>query len=335
MPITNLYSTYSYPEGRTGLPIVVVMHGFGGSAYSTTSVLNRMAQYEAFIISPGMRGRNGASGVQDASGREIYDIHDAIEHIKATYASIVDADQICIAGYSGGGGNALAFAAKFPDYAQYIVSFFGISDYGYDATYGWYPSGNASWIGGTPAAVPNAYRARNAVEAISNFTGGHLWLFHDDEDDSVPIHHSTRIAAAMQTAGLTNYTESYTEAGDDPRWDHGNPQVGDGGEPCIQAEPVWLQEVADKSHAAWTVPTSGTLRVIGYCVTKRFEVWLGTTTRAGAGGGLDEVADVVYNTATNTYTVTPLTGVCDIYIKQDSLTGTASGISTETEIVVS
>lgn len=338
MPITNLLSTYSYPEGRTNLPIVCVMHGFGGSAYSTSAILERMARYNAFVISPGMRGRNAASGSQDASGREIYDIRDAIEYVKTTYSGIVNPDQVCVVGYSGGGGNALAFACKFPDYAQYIVSFFGISDYGYDATYGWYPNSSATleaWIGGTPAAVPNAYRARNAVEAIGNFTGGHLWLFHDSGDASVPIHHSTRITDTMDAAGLTNYTENYTGVGDNPRWTHGNPAVGDAGEPCIQSEPIWLQAVVDNDYPAWTVPTSGTLRVIGYCITKRFSIWLGTTTLAGAGGGLDEVATVVYNTATNTYTVTPLTGACDVYINQAGLTGTASGITVETEIVVS
>lgn len=314
------------------MPIVAVMHGYNGSAYAVPGLLDRMARYGVFAIGVGMRGRNGADGAQDASGREIVDIRDAIEYVKATYAALVDVNHICVAGYSGGGGNALAFASKFPDYANVIVSHFGISDYGWadysesglNPTWGYYPSGTLAWIGDTPDNVPNAYRARHAVDAITNFSGGHLYLFHDEGDGSIPIIHSQRIASAMDGAGLTNYTTNYTSAVDNPRWTHGNPIVGDGGEPCIQTESIWLQTVANKSVPMWTIPAAGAVTVNGYIVTKQFSIWLGGLTEAAAGAGLDEVATVVYDTSTGGYTVTPLTGAMDVFIKQGELSASAS-----------
>lgn len=320
--ITNLYSTYSYPVGKSNLPIVVAMHGYGGASFDPAAVLNRMARYNAFVISPGMRGRNGASGSQDSSGREIYDIYDAIEYVKITYPTIINPNNICITGYSGGGGNALAFACKFPDYANVIVSHFGMSDYGYLPCH---YDGNVTWMGGTYAEVPNNYRARCAKEAIGNFSGGHLYFFHDTEDATLPVCNSIQAAATMAAAGLTNYSESYTDASDDPRWIHGNPAVGDSGEPCIQSEPIWLQAVVDGMYPAWTIPTSGTLTVIGYIKTKRFTIWLNS--------GIDAEATVSYDTTTHQYTVTPLTTAdVAVTITEGSLTasGTISGVYTFT-----
>ena len=235
-------------------------------------------------------------------------------------------------------GDVLATACKFPDTFSVIVTHFGPSDYGYDNPDGWWYNNDGSdtaeiqaRVGGTPAAVPNNYRARNAVEAIAhNYTGGHLYLFHDDADTRIPIVHSQRIGAAILPEGLGNYTEDYTDALDDPRWTHGYPTDGSD---LVETEPIWVPTVW--SQTAWIVPASGTVCVIGYIVTKRFEIWLGTTTRGGVGGGLDEVATVVYDTTIDTYTVTPLTGACDVYVWQaDGKTGTAVGIVVETEIIV-
>lgn len=336
MAITNLYSTYAYPViPSSGLPIVAVMHGYAGSAYAPEDVLSRMARYGVFVISPGMRGRNGADGSKDASGREIYDIYDAIEYVKTNYASVVNADKVCVVGYSGGGGNALAFACKFPDAASVIVSHFGMSDYGWadvdaglDDSWGWWRAGGAPETElGTPALNPNKYRARNAVEAIANFSGGHIYLYHDEDDASVIPMHSQRIATAM-TGG--NYTANYTTAASSPRWTHGNPVVGDPGEPNIQTESTWIAAV--KSSAAWTIPSSGTVTVIGYIVTKRFAIWLNKNGTTPA--GTDAAAVVVYNTATDTYTVTPLVSGIDVAITQGGKTGGATNINIETEIVV-
>lgn len=329
-PITNLYSNYAYPDIGTSFPICVMMHGFAGAAYTST-ILTRLARYGLFVAGVGMRGRNSASGSQDASGREIYDIYDVLAKIRTTYAGIVDPDHAAVVGYSGGGGNALAAACKTPDAWSMVVSFFGMSDYGRANPNGWYYNGGDTatldtWIGGTPGAVPDAYFARDATYALGqNYSGGHLHLFHDDQDVSVPIVHSQRAATSMSASGRTNYTTHYTTTTDSPRWAHGNPQIGDGGEPNIQADPIWAAQLAAKTHAVWTVPASGSVNVIGFIKTKRFSIWLGT--------GLSEVADVVYDTALDSYTVTPQTGSMDVVIAQGAKTASQT-ISTPTVITV-
>lgn len=323
--ITNLYANYSRPYGQTGLPIVVVMHGYGGSAYASADVLDRMAAYGVFAAAPGMRGRNGASGSQDSSRREIADIYDCVNYISSTFAEIVDPDHVCIVGYSGGGGNVMAMAAKFPDFAQYLVEHFGISDYGVQSSPAGWADTNTTWMGGNYATVPDNYLSCRHDLAAANYSGGHMWLYHDRQDPTVSVVQSEQFADVMATAGLTNFEESYTDTGDPVRWTHNNPT---GANSIIGTEANWLTAVAAKTYPAWTVPAAGTLRVCGYLVTKRFEVWLGGTTRYS--GGLSEVATLVYDTVAGTYELTSHTGTCDAYVKQGNLTGTASGFTTTT-----
>ena len=115
--ITNLYTRYSYPIGRTALPIVVLMHGWSDAASNfSQAAIERIANYGFFVVVPGMRSKDGASGTQDASAREIYDIYDAVVQARAHYPTITSSDKAAIVGYSGGGGNALAAACKFPDF---------------------------------------------------------------------------------------------------------------------------------------------------------------------------------------------------------------------------
>jgi dienelactone hydrolase len=138
MPITNLYAQWQYPDVGTDFPICVLMHGFGGSANDfDAATMKQIAQYGLFALTVGMRGRNGASGSQDASGLEIYDIYDALVYVRANFASKVSSSHAGIVGYSGGGGNALAAACKFPDTWTMVVSHFGMSDYGRANPDGW------------------------------------------------------------------------------------------------------------------------------------------------------------------------------------------------------
>jgi len=318
--ITNLYSKYVYKTGATDLPILALVHGWGETAtIFSAGTLRRMALYGFFVVSVGMRGRNSADGARDASGREVYDIYDAIVDVRAKFPAIVSATKAAVVGYSGGGGNALACACKFPDFFNVVVSHFGISDYGRDATNSWYINNGGGYtaqiataVGGTPAVVPDNYYARDTTVAIHNYTSGYLYLYHDDQDAVVPSIHSDRISTAMDAAGLTNYAKSITTTTDNPRWLHGVPSIAPG---IISAEATWAAKIL--SEDAWTVPTTGTLTVIGYVKTKRFTIWLNT--------GLDAAATVVYDTVAGTYTVTPLTSnaVVAVTITQGALT--ASG----------
>lgn len=324
--ITNLYLKYSYQLIGRNMPVVILMHGYNEDASAITqAILDRIAARGLFVAAIGMRGRDGASGSQDNSRREIYDIYDAWSYIKTNFASKIDDSQLCICGYSGGGGNALAFATKFPDSANMIVSHFGICDYGVDPTYGW-TSTNTTWIGGNYATVPDNYRACNSVEAIGyNYSGGKLYMWHDQNDATVPPHHSTRVGDAMSAQSRTNYSVTITQVGDTYRAVHGYPIVGTAGEPNIHFEDTWAAEMAAKTYPAWTIPASGQVRVLGYIVTKRFTIWLGN--------GLSEAAHVTYDTVAGTYSVEPLTGSVAVTITQGSLTASQT-ISSTTVLTV-
>ena len=332
----DLKAVVDYPSLGTNMPLLAVMHGYQGTSTNfVASVRHRLATYygKVFLLLVEMRGRGGSEGAKDDSGREIYDIIDAIDYCITNYPAQIDANQIHIVGYSGGGGNAFACAAKFPDKFNTITTFFGMSDYGHDAVDGWYQNITIDYqalmeaaIGGSPTTTPNNYYARSAVDAITNYSGGYLRMYHDIADGLVKPVHSQRVASAMSAAGLSNYMLSISQLTDDPRWIHGYPQLETVGAPCIQAEAQFMPNIINKTHAAWTIPASGTITVIGYIVTKRFSIWLNS--------GLDAVATVVYNTTINTYTVTPLTGEVIVVITQGTKTATQT-ISTETEMVVS
>lgn len=305
MTISNLYAKFAYQPAASNVPLVVFMHGMssGASSYND-NVLQRWANLGVFAVAVGMRGRDGASGSPDFMAREAQDIADAVAYVRANYATQVDATNAAIVGYSAGGGAALAMAAKFPDLFSVVVDHFGMSDPGVDATLGWYYQNTTydtilqTWVGGTPAAVPDRYRARNHLEAVAtNFTGGYLYVFHDNQDTIVPVNQSTRLVTNLVSASRTNYETHYSDANQYPRWFHGQPDDQDS--PLNQSEAIWGPVVAAKTHAAWTVAATGTVKVLGYIVTKRFSLWLDDGTHGAA--------TVVYDTTAHTYTVTPLT----------------------------
>lgn len=284
-PCRALAAHLAYPAAGRALPVLVLMHGFRMRADGFhADAYQRIAAAGSFVIGVEMRGRGASDCKPDAGGREIYDIVDAIRCVLGRYPDRTDSGQIHVAGYSGGGGNALSCAARFPDTFNTVASFFGISDYGYDPRDGWYHAASADqrkylalWIGGTPAEAPDAYHSRAQVLAIANYSGGHLWLFHDREDRNVPVVNSERVEQAMRAAGLHNCTASYTGPGDDPRWLHASPNGNAG---VIRAEALFLTPIVKKSVPPWTVPERGTLRVAAYLETKRFGLWLGDGTAA-------------------------------------------------------
>lgn len=329
-PITNLFAAYAYPSSGSDWPIAVLMHSFsnGAAADFPAATLARMARHGLFAVAVGMRGRDGASGTQDAGGRETYDIYDVLAEVRSRFPS-ASATHAGVIGYSGGGCDVLAAACKCPDAWTVVASHFGPSDYGRANPDGWWHQAGGpkatleAWIGGTPAAVPDNYWSRDSTYALgANYAGGHLYLFHDLQDTSVPPIHSTRAAVSMDASARVNYSESYTNTGDPVRWLHSMPN---GGAQVEQTEAVWAAALAAKTHAVWTIPASGTVKVIGFIKTKRFSIWLGS--------GLSDVADVAYDTTADSYTVTPQTGSMDVVIVQGAKTASQT-ISTPTIMTV-
>ena len=318
--ITNLYARYSYDAGFSNCPIVLIIAGWGGNATSIDSAtMRRWAARGYFALVAGMRGRNSASGARDASAREIYDLYDAVKYVQQNFG-VTNKRKVTVIGYSGGGGNALALCAKFPDLVNVGVSFFGMSDYGYDGTDGWYFTNSsyaseiATAVGDTPANVPNKYRSRYILESLpGNFTGGYLLLYHSPSDSLVNVVHSDNVKAAFDSAAKTNY-----ELNRSTDYAHGYPNDV---EALRNVEPdILAKSLAQKP---WTFPAVGSIRVSGYIKTKRFEIRLGNMD--------NHVADVAYNTNDKSYTITPITGEMSVTVLQDGTSATQT-ISAETTI---
>jgi len=299
----KLSARVAYPPAGKDLPILAVMHGLRENASSISdSALVRLATAygDVFVVAVEMRGRGDSEGSPDVGGREIQDIVDAVRFVLDHYPGLTDPEQIHVVGYSGGGANALSCAARYPDMFNTATSFFGISDYGSDSRAGWYASATPArqsflrrWIGGSPFEQPDRYRARAAVAAITNYSGGILRLFHDRQDNAVAVDQSKQVAEVMAAAGLANCRLSVTGPGDDPRWIHGAPNGKAG---VIGAEESFMLDIGGKRVRAWSVPAAGDLKVAGYLETRRFGLWLGDGTAGFARLHYDTAA-AVFNIA--------------------------------------
>lgn len=330
--VTNIAFRYTYDNGLYNLPLLIMGTGWGQDIDNYNQYIReKFASYKYFVAVVGVRGKNGANGSEDAFGRECYDSYDLIQHCVATFGTLINQNRIFYCGYSRGGGLGLALGSKFPDLFNVIVDHFGMSNMG-NTVDGWYETNSvysssiSAKIGGSPAVLPNEYRSRNAREGIANVLG-YIYLFHDQEDGAVNVIHSQYIDSALSS----NYIYYESGSGDSERFTHTTPQEGLSVE---SSEKYWKNKIFSESPKI--VPTSGTLKVIGFCVTKRFSIWLGNGTASL--DGTNRTASVVYDVNNDSYTVTPIleSGATNVEVKitQGAKTATQT-ISTTTEIIVS
>lgn len=313
-----------YKRARSPMPVLMLMHQFTG-AYTDLDIgyLIRLARRRIFVVAINMRGHGTDAGAPDASGREVYDIYDALQYVRTTYPTLASPDYAAIAGCSGGGGNTFACIAKFPDAWTVAAEYSGMSDYEtwHDTAAAGAKSTVETRVGGTPAAVPNNYKARDHRDAAKNFSGGFLYMYHDPTDAIVNVAQSQMVDAILTGLGRTNYAVKYLAYG------HG---LGFGGyfqdSLVAKEETDWAGAVASKTHAVWTIPDTGTVVVSGYIKTKRFTIWLGDGTAAAA--------TIAYNTTTDSYTITPITtGDIAVVITQGTKTASQT-INSETTLIV-
>lgn len=252
----DLIAELNYDTAHSNAPIAVVMHGYSGSTGKTAEVrLNAqiLRDYGFFAVSVALRGRDGSDGTRDSGGVEIYDIYDAVESVKASYPALVNSNIVYITGYSGGGGNTLSALTKFPDLFNAGAAFFGMSDYGYDTTNGWYFYGADSRTSqldidiGDPtppasAAVTDRYQARSSNLASANNPYSEIHIFVNDNETICPPVNSVsycsnavnREAFAGEFANITVHignsalyadfnSNSVNDANEQQYWPHGNP----------------------------------------------------------------------------------------------------------------
>jgi pimeloyl-ACP methyl ester carboxylesterase len=252
------------------------MHGYGGSKSNVTQDLRELAAKGVLAVAPDMRGCGQSAGKWDSGGLDVHDILDAVLAAVRRYPAEVDPRNLNVVGYSGGGGNAIACAVRFPDLFQTCVSFFGISDYGWWHQSEGRPDCNARMekaLGGPPAALPAVYAARNANPAAGNARASRLHFFWDEEEKACPPGMIEIFLENYHKAGLKHATAHVSRRADPHRWIHnyrsGNPSLSD------PADALFLPDVMAPKKTPPRLPARGRLVVPGYLVARRFAVWIG------------------------------------------------------------
>ena len=288
---TTIALTYDIAYDATKKrPICVIMHGWQTTKADIDNTYREaIADYgkKYFVIVPETRGYGTAGGTLDCSYYS-YDIYDAIRNAIATYPTKVDTSECYFVGCSFGGGTALKMFTQFPDLFGLVVDNFGMSDFGYDVTNGWWYT-NTDYQGaltiriGDPAVVPDNYLARQAIYAMGNNTQTELLIYHDSADDQVSVVHSRLINALAMPNIL--YTESNPASG--VRFLHSIR--------CDNSEAIWLPVMDSSTHLPPAISSTGIFQVTDYIKTKSFLIMLGTAK--------NNVSKLNYNLSANTYSL--------------------------------
>lgn len=302
----DLFAELNYDNNATDAPIAVVMHGFSGANGHFANVranAQRLRDAGFFAISVAMRGREGSDGIRDSGGLELYDIYDAVEAVKDQFPTKVDPTNVHITGYSGGGGNVMSALTKFPDYFRVGSSFFGISDYGYDPSIGWYQNTASSShqsqlnadignpLTGGPTVV-DRYMARASNLAARNNPYSEIHLFvNSNEAVCLPIHNVSyrenaiteaafagefdKIQVHVGNAAAPTYQDFDGDMVNDPNelqwWPHGYPTANE----QAAGEGWYLGRLLSGEIPEPVLNSSDEFFVAGFVKTKAFELRIG------------------------------------------------------------
>ena len=113
---------------RKPSPILLVSHGWHMSIRKPE--MNEPSPFPDFLVfQVDMRGRHYSTGKPDCNGLELYDFYDVYRYACFNYTEYISAPgKVYFYGSSGGGGNALAMAGKFPDLLASFIAFSPVSD---------------------------------------------------------------------------------------------------------------------------------------------------------------------------------------------------------------
>lgn len=290
---TPLLGDACFLPSRKKRPLIVVMYGYGGNRGAVRPDIVRLAKKGLFAISPDMRGLGGSAGRWDSGGLDVMDIYDAVQFCLRNFADRIDASNLNVMGYSGGGGNTFACFVRFPDLFRVAASFFGVPDYAEFYRLKRRPDCSrlmVKTLGGTPARLPAVYAARNATLAAGNNGRTRLHIFWDEEENDCPGSMDEDFIRASRAAGHRNCVAHRSGKSDRFRWHHGYTTTWP---ELIEAENIFVPEILKRRVPEPRLPPTGRLVVPGYLVTRRFAIWVQAAVpprRAGPSG----VAEVSY-----------------------------------------
>lgn len=299
----DLMMEVNYNNAVSNAPVMLMTHQYSDSPdlfNQVRPVAQHFRDQGFFAITVAMRGRVGSDGVRDSGGLEIHDIYDAVEAAKTQYGSLINPDNISITGYSGGGGNAMSALTKFPDYFRTGSAYYGMSDYGYDTTKGWYNNGagGRTWqldadIGNpnSPTAlITSRYMARASNLASRNNPYSEIHFFVNRDEPICPPINSTSyrdnaVAAASSTGEFNKITvhsgaagtyqdfngNGINEANEQQYWPHSTLSTTD----AASGTNWYVNRVLNGSIAAPVLNASDNLFVAGFVRTKKFSFFIG------------------------------------------------------------
>jgi len=267
---TKLVFDACFKPSSQKLPLIAVLHGYSGSKEHCRSDIVRLAEKGVFAIAPDIRGRGASAGKFDSGGLDAMDIYDAVQACCRKFAGQIDASNLNVIGYSGGGGNVFSCFARFPDTYRVAASFFGVPDYAE-----LYRTTNRSdvkrilvaTLGGTPRQKSAAYAARNFTPAAGNNRQTRFHIFWDEKETACP----GSLDEGFIRVGHRNCVRHRSRPRDQYRWRHGyttdSPDL-------VNAENLFVPEILKRRVPAPQLPSAGTLIVPGYVVTRHFQIWV-------------------------------------------------------------
>lgn len=250
--------------------MLVMTHGWHMSIPDFTPRAVPAGAY--LVVHVDMRGRAFSQGKADCNQLELIDVWDAVQTAKKRYGRyLIREDVVYFESGSGGGGNALTLAAKFPDLFSSVTALYPISDYAMffeqDKT-GEFRDELLPWIGYDPAERKVAYQVRSAAFLSGNILSP-IFMAHGTADARITVDHARLFSQAMRAAGKENllwYMELPAVGGSghlDGVTDRQKQQI------CLQSE-----ELRRKHRTPVRLPETGTMTVGGYLITRWFRIFL-------------------------------------------------------------
>jgi alpha/beta superfamily hydrolase len=280
------------PDGRRK-PVVVAMHGYGDPVlrHGGRRMLGTTRSYAErglFALAVDLRGREESAGQRDDGGLEVMDIYDAVQAAVAQYPGEADPTCVNLIGWSGGGGNTFSAVTRTPDLFSNAAAFFGITDYGYwaDTSFKGLIQPN---VGGETRQVPDRYLARNSLLGVGNNAYTRFQFFWDEKERICPSWMDTEYRRIASELGYRNITPHESLATDRFRWLH----EGMDRASAAESERLTLPFMLHRNNPSPTIKPEGRLMVLGYLMTRRFQVL--------AGHGNDAVAELRYRLAPHQY----------------------------------
>jgi pimeloyl-ACP methyl ester carboxylesterase len=250
-------------------------------------------QSEYLELEIDMRGRAFSEGSPDCNGYELIDVIDAVEYAKIYYKDlIIDSGVVFFESGSGGGGNALAIAGKFPDYFAAINALYPISDYAE-----WYAADEKGefrdemdvWIGYPPRRNSDGYAARSGISLLRNIHSP-IFIAHGADDLRVPAQMSRQYKIQAEKLNKGELVDYYEMAGVGNREHLGN---------ITEAQKRELETKKNKNLTCGRmpveIPDKGEMAIGGYLFTKKFKILL---------DGLDKFAMLEYDLSKDFFKVT-------------------------------